>query len=271
MRILFLGDVMGRAGRDAVKEHLPTLKDTLEPDVIIVNVDNAASGRGVTKDTANEIFEAGADCLTGGDHVWDQREMICVIENNTNIIRPFNQPKGTPGKGIWRKTLTDGHELVVVHLCGTTFMSKTFDNPFIAADAALSGIKLEKGRSIFVDFHAEATSEKMALAHYLDGRVSGVVGTHTHIPTADAQIFSKGTAFQGDAGMCGDYNSVIGVVADGPVHNFLQKVPRERMTPAMDVATVCGSLIVTDDATGLAKAIRPVRIGGRLHEEIPEI
>ena len=271
MRILFLGDVMGRSGRDAVKEHLPILKDTLEPDVIIVNVDNAASGRGVTKETADEIFAVGADCLTGGDHVWDQREMICVIENNTNIIRPYNQPKGTPGKGIWKKTLSDGHEIVVLHLCGTTFMNKTFDNPFIAADSALSGIKLEKGRSIFIDFHAEATSEKMALAHYLDGRVSGVVGTHTHIPTADAQVFPKGTAFQGDAGMCGDYNSVIGVAPEGPIHNFLQKVPRERMITGMGDATVCGSLIVTDDATGLAQAIRPVRIGGRLHEEIPEI
>ncbi|MAZ76960.1 MAG: hypothetical protein CMH31_06655 [Micavibrio sp.] len=142
MKILFLGDVMGRAGRDAIKEHLPTLKDKLSPDVIIVNVDNAASGRGVTKDTANDIFEAGADCLTGGDHVWDQREMVCVIENNTDIIRPYNQPTGTPGKGVWRKALADGQEIVVLHLCGTTFMAKAFDNPFLAADAALSGIKL---------------------------------------------------------------------------------------------------------------------------------
>lgn len=262
---------MGRSGRDAIKEHLPALKESLTPDVIIVNVDNAASGRGVTKDTADEIFALGADCLTGGDHVWDQREMICVIENNTNIIRPYNQPIGTPGKGIWKKTVSDGHEIVVLHLCGTTFMSKTFDNPFIAADQALNGIKLEKGRSIFVDFHAEATSEKMALAHYLDGRVSGVVGTHTHIPTADAQIFPQGTAFQCDAGMCGDYNSVIGVIPYGPVHNFLQKVPRERMTPAKGDASVCGTFIVTDDATGLAQKISPIRIGGRLSPEIPEI
>lgn len=271
MRILFLGDVVGRSGRDAVKTHLPNLQEKLDADITIVNVDNAASGRGVTKDTANEIFAAGAHCLTGGDHVWDQREMICVIENNTNIIRPYNQPVGTPGKGVWKQTLPNGHEIVVLHLCGITFMSKTFDNPFIAADEVLNNIKLSAGRSIFVDFHAEATSEKMALAHYLDGRISGLVGTHTHIPTADSQILPHGTAFQSDAGMCGDYNSVIGVNPSAPIHNFMQKVPRERMTTTKEEATLCGTFIITDDKTGLAKAIHPIRIGGRLQQEIPQI
>lgn len=270
MRILFLGDVMGRSGRDAVAKHLPALKERLRADVTIVNVDNAASGRGVTKDTAQEIYDAGADCLTGGDHVWDQREMISVIERDKNILRAYNLPDTTPGQGSWVQKLPNGHEIVVLHLCGTVFMFKShFDNPFRAADEALEGVSLGKGRSIFVDFHAEATSEKMAMAQYLDGRVSGVIGTHTHIPTADAQIFKGGTAFQCDAGMCGDYDSVIGVRADVPINKFLQKVPLERLIPAEGEATLCGTLIETDDKTGLAINIAPIRIGGRLREEIP--
>ena len=271
MRILFLGDVMGRSGRDAVAKYLPDLKEKLSPDVVIVNVDNAASGRGVTKDTAQNIYDAGADCLTGGDHVWDQREMVSVIERDKNILRAYNLPDTTPGNGVWQKTLTNGHEIVVLHLCGTVFMYKSiFDNPFHAADKALKNIKLEQGRSIFVDFHAEATSEKMAMAQYLDGRVSGVVGTHTHVPTADAQIFTKGTAFQTDAGMTGDYDSVIGVRADVPLKKFLQKVPLERLIPADGEATVCGTFIETSDHTGLAKNIAPIRVGGRLAEQLPD-
>lgn len=272
MRILFVGDVFGRSGRDALKEHLPKLKEQLSPDVIIINVDNAASGRGVNKDIAKEIFGYGADCLTGGDHIWDQREMVCVVENNTNIIRPFNLPKGTPGKGVWRKTLLDGSEIVVLHICGRLFMNKTFDNPFLAADEALKSLPPCQGtsRSIFVDFHAEATSEKMAMGHYLDGRVAAVVGTHTHVPTADAQILPKGTALQSDAGMCGDYNSIIGANPEQPIHNFLQKVPQERMVPTVGEATLCGTLIETNNKTGLAKNIAPIRIGGRLRQEIPD-
>ena len=270
MRILFIGDIMGRSGRDALAKHLPTLKEKLSPDVVIVNVDNAANGRGVTKDTAKDIYDAGADCLTGGDHIWDQREMISVIERDKNILRAQNLPDETPGNGVWRKTLNSGHEIVVIHLCGTIFMTKAlFDSPFRAVDAVLDGIKLGKERSIFVDFHAEATSEKMAMAQYLDGRVSGVVGTHTHVPTADAQIFTKGTAFQCDAGMTGDYDSVIGVKPEVSIKRFLQQVPLDRFVPADGEATVCGTFIETSDNTGLAKNISPVRIGGRLNEVIP--
>lgn len=270
MRILFLGDVMGRSGRDVVAKHLLDLKEKLKADVTIVNVDNAANGRGVTKDTAQEIYDAGADCLTGGDHIWDQREMVCVVEKDKNILRAYNLPDHTPGVGLWEKKLPDGHEIVVLHLCGTIFMTKSFfDNPFEAADAVLKNIKLAPNRSIFVDFHAEATSEKMALGQYLDGRVSGVVGTHTHVPTADTQIFTKGTAYQTDAGMCGDYDSVIGVRSDVPLKKFLRKVPLDRLIPAEGEATLCGTLIETDDKTGLAKNIAPIRIDGRLSEEIP--
>jgi len=262
---------MGRSGRDAVKAHLPDLKEKLKPDTIIVNVDNAANGRGVTKDTAQEIYDAGADCLTGGDHIWDQREMIAVVERDHNILRPHNLPEYTPGVGVWQKTLGDGHKITVIHLCGTVFMSKVdFDNPFNGVDELLKEYKLGKGHSIFVDFHAEATSEKMAMAQYLDGRVSAVIGTHTHIPTADAQIFTKGTAFQCDAGMCGDYDSVIGVRSDVPLTRFLRKVPTERMIPADGEATLCGTFIETSDNTGLAKNIAPIRVGGRLHQTLPD-
>lgn len=271
MRILFLGDVMGRSGRDAVKAHLPALKEKLNVDVTIVNVDNTANGRGVTKDTAQDIYNAGADCLTGGDHIWDQREMISVIEKDNNILRPYNMPSETPGVGLWRKDLNSGHEIVVLHLCGTVFMDKfKFDNPFRAADEALKNLPLGPQRSIFVDFHTEATSEKMAMAQYFDGRVSAVIGTHTHVPTADCQIFTKGTAFQCDAGMCGDYDSVIGVRSDVPLKRFLQRVPGERMIPADGEATVCGTFIQTSDNTGLAKNISPIRVGGRLQEQLPD-
>lgn len=270
MRILFVGDVMGRSGRDAIAKHLPELKEKLQADVTVVNVDNAASGRGITKDTAKDIYEAGADCLTGGDHIWDQREMISVIDKDKNILRPHNLPAHTPGVGVWSKTLHNGHEIIVLHMCGTVFMHKTyFNNPFECADEVLKNYPLRPGRSIFFDFHAEATSEKMAMAQYLDGRVSAVVGTHTHIPTADCQIFNKGTAFQTDAGMCGDYDSVIGVRADVPIRKFLRQVPLERLIPAAGEATLCGTLIVTDDKTGLAKSIEPIRAGGRLSQYTP--
>lgn len=269
MRILFLGDVYGRSGREVLKENLPALKDKLRPDVTIVNVDNAASGRGTTQKTAKEIIGYGADCLTGGDHIWDQREMICGVENIPNIIRPVNLPEDSPGKGVWSSTVL-GQKITVIHLGGTVFMTASFDNPFTAIDKILADYKLEKNSHIFVDFHAEANSEKMALAQYLDGRVSAVVGSHTHIPTGDAHVLKGGTAFQCDAGMCGDYDSVIGAKSDAPIHNFLRKVPKARMSPADGVATLCGVFIETDDNTGLAKNIAPVRIGGCLAENIPD-
>jgi len=272
MRILFVGDVVGRSGRDAIARHLPDLKEKLRADVAIVNVDNAASGRGITKDTAQDIYNAGANCLTGGDHIWDQREMVSVINKDKNILRPLNLPEHTPGQGVWVNTLPDGREIVVIHVCGTVFMSKThFDVPFDCVDQVLAHYPLKAGRSIFVDFHAEATSEKMAMGQYLDGRVSGVVGTHTPIPTADCQIFNKGTAFQTDAGMCGDYDSVIGVRADVPIRKFLRHVPLDRLIPASGEATLCGTLIVTDDQTGLARSIEPIRVGGRLSPQLPRI
>ena len=267
MRILFVGDIVGRSGRDALKEHLAKLKTDLNIDIAIVNVDNAANGRGTTINTCEEIIRYGAEILTGGDHIWDQREMVCGVDTIDNILRPANMPDTTPGKGC----LTiekDGQKLSVLHLGGTTFLDKGFDNPFIKADEILQQIKPSKNHAVFVDFHAEATSEKMALAQYLDGRVTAIVGSHTHVPTADCQVFSKGTGFQSDAGMTGDYDSVIGVKPEAPIRNFKCLVPKERMVPADGEATLCGALIETNDK-GLTQNIEPVRVGGRLSQQIP--
>jgi len=264
MRILFLGDVFGRSGRNALKENLIDLKARLQPDVTIVNVDNASNARGITQKNAKEILSYGADCLTGGDHIWNQRDMISGIDNIDGIIRPENFVEVSVGKGSWSADIKD-QKITVFHLCGTVFMKPVFDNAFSCAEQFVEKNKIGKGHHIFVDFHAEATSEKMALGHFLDGKVSAVVGSHTHVPTADAQILDNGTAYQSDAGMCGDYNSVIGANPAGPIHNFLGKEPRLHMKPTEGEATLCGTFIETDDETGLAKSIAPVRVGGRLN------
>lgn len=269
MRILFLGDVMGRSGRDAVSIHLPRLKRDLRPDVVIVNGENAAKGAGITDKICKQFYADGADIITTGNHVFDQREIIGYIDNDPRLLRPINYPKGTPGKGHILHTLPDGRRIMVVNAMGRLFMD-AIDDPFALTDELIARTPLKKGcDAIFIDFHADATSEKMSFGHYFDGRVSAVVGTHTHIPTADAQILPGGTAYQTDAGMCGDYDSVIGVRKDIPILRFTRKMPTERLSPAEGEATVCGMLVDTDDATGLARRIDPVRVGGRLKEIIP--
>lgn len=269
MRILFIGDLFGRSGRDALAKHLPDLKEKLKPDAIIVNGDNAAHGRGITGAICEDLFSMGVDCITSGDHVWDQREIISVIDNEKRLIRPYNYAVKTPGAGTWSKTFPDGRKLVVIHLQGQIFM-KEVDSPFGVIDRFLDVERIGRNTSIFVDIHAEATSEKMAMAQYLDGRVSAVVGTHTHIPTADAQIFKKGTAFQCDAGMTGDYNSVIGANTEDSLYRFTTKMPKP-LIPADGEASVCGVFVETDDSTGLARFIGPVRVGGRLSETVPAV
>ncbi len=260
---------MGRSGRDALVKHLPSLKEKLLPDVIIVNVDNAVHGRGVSKKVCSEIYDLGVDCLTGGDHVWDQREILTYINNDPRLLRPMNYPDNAPGNGHLVHTLQDGRSILILHALARTFMPPV-ENPFTVLSNIVRDHPLrQKVDAIFIDFHGEATSEKMAMAQYLDGKVSAVVGTHTHIPTADAQIFPKGTAFQTDAGMVGDYDSIIGVKKEAPIHNFTRQIPGDRMVPADGEATLCGTLIETDDKTGLAKNISPVRVGPRLQESLP--
>ncbi len=265
MKILFLGDIFGRAGREGVQQQLPELKKRLKPDVVIANAENAAAGSGLTMKVAGELFAAGIDCLTLGNHAWDQREMITAIGNEPRIVRPLNYPDGTPGKGFYHLRLPDGRALLIVSLMGRLFVDPVIDDPFPALEKVLAAHKLSGRLPIFVDFHAEATSEKMAVANVFDGRVSAVIGSHTHVPTADEVVLPKGTAYMSDAGMCGDYDSIVGMKKDVAIWRFTRKTPpMERKSPAEGPATVCGAFIKTSDDTGLALTIDGVRIGGIL-------
>ena len=272
MRLLFLGDVLGRSGREAVLRHLGWLREQLAPDVIIVNGENAAGGYGITVKIAAEFYDAGIDGVTTGNHVWDQRELIAAIDRDPRLLRPLNYPEGTPGRGATLLTTRNGRRVLVVCLMARLFM-ENLDNPFVAMDRLLRQHRLGAGGvdAILVDFHGEATSEKMAMGHHLDGRVSAVIGSHSHIPTADAMVLAGGTAYQSDAGMCGDYDSVIGMRKELSVARFVRQLPTERLTPAEGEATLCGALVETDDRTGLARWIEPVRLGGRLSRQIPDL
>lgn len=269
MRILFIGDVSGRSGRDAVSDYLPGLRKKLDIDVVIVNGENAAHGKGITPKICEKFYEDGADCITTGNHVWDQREIITYIDQDPNLIRPLNYPEGTPGRGHVLLNLAEGQKILVINAMGRLFMDD-LDDPFSAVDRVIKNVRMGRDvQAIFVDFHAEATSEKTSFGHYFDGRVSVVVGTHTHIPTADEQILPGGTAYQTDVGMTSDYDSVIGVRKDLPILRFTRKMPTERFVPADGEGTLCGVFIETDDNTGLAKRIERVQVGGRLKQHIP--
>lgn len=270
MRLLFFGDIVGRSGRDALLAKLPWIRATLRPDCIIVNAENAAHGFGVTKKICQDLLSAGVHVITLGNHTWDQREIISYIENEKRLIRPLNYPKTTPGHGFTTVTTADGKTVLVINAMARLFM-EPLDDPFAAVDAVLKRYILGQGaHAIVLDFHGEATSEKMAMGHFCDGRASLVVGTHSHIPTADAQILPHGTAYQSDAGMCGDYNSVIGMDKTVPIQRFTRKLPTERLRPAEGPATLCGVFVITHDTSGLAEQVHPVRIGGRLYETWPE-
>ena len=232
MRIVFIGDIMGRSGREALEEHLPRVKDELEPDVIIVNGENAANGAGITEKICKQFYELGVDCITTGNHVWDQREIIPYIERDEKLLRPINYPEGTAGKGVYKHRLSDGRQITIVNAMAQLFMA-TLDDPFRALRGFLAEEQLGRNTdAIFIDFHGEAASEKMSMGHYVDGKASAVIGTHTHVPTADAHIMKNGTAYMTDAGMTGDYDSVIGVEKEIAMHRFIKKTPGERMRPA---------------------------------------
>jgi 2',3'-cyclic-nucleotide 2'-phosphodiesterase len=264
MRLLFLGDVVGRAGRKAVIEALPGLRRRYALDFVIVNGENAAGGFGITEPIVEELLGAGADVVTLGNHAFDQKETLVYIERHERLVRPVNYPKGTPGRGAGLYRAVNGADVLVINAMGRVFMTD-LDCPFRAIEAELAACPLKQGAdAIFVDFHAEATSEKQALAHFLDGRASAVVGTHTHTPTADERVFPGGTAFMSDAGMCGDYDSVLGMQAEEPVHRFLTKIPKNRFEPAAGPATLSGLAVEIDDATGLAVRVGALRMGGAL-------
>ncbi|MCP5432174.1 MAG: YmdB family metallophosphoesterase [Alphaproteobacteria bacterium] len=274
MRVVFLGDIVGRAGRAAMAEHLPRLKDRLKPDAIVVNGENAAGGFGITERIAGELFDLGVDAITTGNHAFDQRESLSTFASEPRLLRPLNYPLGTPGRGeglfLLRRGPAEGARLLVVNVMGRVFM-EPLDDPFAAVEAALGACPLKaEADFVLVDVHAEATSEKMAMGHFCDGRASLVVGTHSHVPTADAQILPQGTAYQTDAGACADYDSVIGMEKDEPLNRFTRKIPGGRFQPAEGPATLCGIFVESDEATGLALRAAPIRLGGRLIEALPE-
>jgi metallophosphoesterase (TIGR00282 family) len=270
LRILFVGDVVGRAGRAAVSDHLPHMIRDWALDLVIVNGENAAGGFGITEAIYQELCDAGADAITLGNHSWDQREALVFIERAPRLVRPANYPKGTPGRGAALVDTKNGGRALVVNALGRVFMTP-FDDPFAAIGRELEACPLcEAADAIVVDVHCEATSEKQALGFFCDGRASLVVGTHTHVPTADHQILPGGTAYMTDAGMTGDYDSVIGMQKDEPMRRFTSGIPQARFEPAAGTATLSGVAVETDDTTGLARRIAPVRIGGRLSPAAPE-
>jgi metallophosphoesterase (TIGR00282 family) len=271
MRILFLGDVVGRTGREAAAAALPVLRAALGIELAIINAENASHGFGLGPDMARALFAAGADVITLGNHAWDRRELIPYIAETPRLIRPLNFPPGTPGAGSITVELADGRRALVLQAMGRLFMD-ALDCPFRGTAVELAKVRLGSSvAAVVIDFHAEASSEKMAFAHSFDGQASLVVGTHTHIPSADHQILPKGTAFQADVGMCGDYDSVIGMEKEGAAARFWRKMPGERLAPAEGDSTVCGLFVETDDATGLARRVEPVRQGGRLSQTMPAV
>jgi hypothetical protein len=269
MRILYLGDIVGRAGRDAVVAELPRLRERLRLDFVAVNGENAAHGFGITPQICKDLYAAGADTILLGNHAWDQKEIVPYIGGDPRLIRPLNYPEGTPGRGAAVFTLKDGRKILVVQAMGRLFMDP-LDDPFAAVEKAIQPYPMPGAvQAVLVDIHGEATSEKMAIAHMADGRVSLVCGTHTHAPTADHQILPGGTGYMSDLGMCGDYDSVIGMKKDVALFKMRRKLPTDRLSPGEGPATICGIFIETDDATGLARHLSPLRLGGRLSQAWP--
>ena len=269
MRILFIGDIVGRSGRNVVAERLPRLIADWKLDCVVINGENAAGGFGITEAIYNDLVDIGADAITLGNHAWDQREALVFIERAPRLIRPVNYPLGTPGRGAALIEAKNGARVLVINAMGRVFMDP-LDDPFAAVERELSACPLRSGvDAIVIDMHGEATSEKQAMGHFADGRASLVVGTHTHAPTADHRILSGGTAFVTDAGMTANYDSVIGMNKDEPLGRFLRKLPSSRFEPADGPATLCGVAVETDDATGLATRIGGVRLGGILEEARP--
>ncbi len=269
MNLLFIGDVVGRSGRESVIGRVPELRQRLGLDFVVANGENAAGGYGITGKICKEFYAAGVDVITTGNHVWDQREIVSYIGGDNRLLRPLNYPKSAPGAGAGVFEATHGRKVLVLNVMCRLFMNP-LDDPFAATNEALAKHRLGRTvAAVVFDIHGEATSEKMALAHFVDGRVSLAVGSHTHIPTADAQILPGGTAYQTDAGMCGDYDSVIGNDKKLAVERFVSKLPTGRLLPAKGEATLCAVFAQTDDKTGLATRIAPLRLGGRLEEAWP--
>jgi len=264
MNLLFIGDVVGQPGRRAIADQLSTLRSRLKLDLVVANAENIADGAGITRKTANELFAAGVDVMTNGNHAWDKKEALEYITTEPRLLRPHNYPDGTPGTGWFVATVASGHKIGILNLMGNVFMHPHLACPFTAANRALAE-KPDDIKMVLVDLHAEVTSEKMAMGWYLDGRVSAVVGTHTHVPTADERILPLGTGYITDVGMTGCYDSVIGMDTEKSLKRFVQKLP-ERFEVAEGVGTICGVLLDFNEHNGLCRGITRVRVT----ESIPE-
>src|SRR5499425_487025 len=270
MRILFVGDIVGRSGRAAALERLPMLIAQWRLDFVAVNGENAAGGFGITETIYQELVDAGADAITGGNHSWDQKEALVFIERAPKLLRPINYPAGTPGRGAALIEAKNGARVLIVNAMGRIFMDP-LDDPFAAVERELAACPLKQtADAIIIDIHGEATSEKQAMGHFCDGRASLVVGTHTHVPTADHQILPRGTAFISDVGMSGDYDTIIGMEKGEPLARFVRRISTARFEPAIGAATLCALAVETDDVSGLARRIAAVRLGGRLQEARPQ-
>ena len=267
MKILFLGDVVGRSGRKKIFSDIDNIISKLKIDFTIVNAENSAHGFGINPSVAEKFFAHQIDMITTGDHIWDQMTIKPYLQEEHRILRPANYNKYNDGDGYRVFTTRNNEKVLVINLLGNLFIDReNLENPFIKVDEILSKYKLGKNiDAIFIDIHAEATSEKMSIANFVDGRVSAVIGTHTHIPTADAHVLPNGTAFQSDAGMCGDYDSSIGMKKEASIMRFLNSTAKNHLTPAEGEATICGT-IVEINKNGLAKTIEPLRIGGKLSQ-----
>lgn len=271
MRLLYVGDVVGRSGRAILLERIGELRQRLRLDALVANGENAAAGFGITAKLCEEFLAAGVDVITTGNHVWDQKELVAYIGSQPRLLRPLNMQPGTPGAGVAEVRTTAGRRLVVIQLMSRLFM-KLLDDPFRAVERELQRFRLgASADAILVDVHGEATSEKTALGHFLDGHVSMVAGTHTHIPTADAQILPGGTGYITDVGMTGDYDSVIGMSKELAVARWRSDTPQPRLEAAQGPATLCAVYLETDDRTGLARSVQPLRFGARLTETWPSV
>jgi metallophosphoesterase (TIGR00282 family) len=257
LRLLFVGDVMGKPGRRALQSILPRLVDQHRTDFVVVNVENAAGGFGVTPEIMEELSDLPIDCYTTGNHVWDKREGLDLLDREPRLLRPANYPDGNPGKGVYVGETAAGIPVAVLNLEGRVFMSQ-LESPFLVADRLLAQLD-KKVKVIFVDFHAEATSEKQAIAFYLDGRVSAVIGTHTHVPTADERVLSNGTALLTDVGMTGPYESIIGMRVDKVLKRFLLQTPSSFEVAKRDVR-LAAALVDIDEKTGKARKIERMLI-----------
>lgn len=270
MRLLFVGDVVGRSGRAIVVDRLPRLVADWKLDFVVVNGENAAGGFGITEPIYQDLIDAGADAITLGNHAWDQREALVFIERAPRLIRPANYPPGTPGRGTTVITAKNGARVLIINAMGRVFMDP-LDDPFATVDRELHACPLGSGAdAAIIDIHAEATSEKQAMGFFADGRATLVVGTHTHVPTADHRILPGGTAFVSDVGMTGDYDSIIGMAKDEPLGRFVRRIPSGKFEPALGPATLCAIAVETDDSSGLATRVAAVRCGGRLEEARPQ-